>query len=755
MVTARRYLNISQEYQDNLSDLRALDLIDRAKISTNEGILVAYKITFKGKQIEIPNDIQEKIDNLIACPKCGIRLNVNYDMLNNNNQIQLYCRGKNCNYIKNSGITQIEDVSYHSRPYFPQVYYYHHHQTQTEERVALHYIDLDLISDIEQKHQEKMKYSTFNIGEFHTQKNNGNILIPLKQNLFATNPRILICEFIPFGRNLMVDFNQKLDIFKRVKENLIGRIPNHKLRENSVELNPFETIVSLISIEESEYSYFITEMYAAEAKEIIQKEALGVSISQYGRVLIGIDLQKVEDQQKKASFDYIPRIFTDISFDCSRFLDNLLAEHQRILLNTNYVNQMLTRQKYYILIADKLIPDLNPPEYLESGHLEAEIKQVLEYAEGMFTLSNQTKIFIGSTATIVSGGQIRELEPVLAHFAFIRGVNLFIINFFKKIHIISRNIKEVQQLTNEFIRDPRTISQAQVQLAKINAECILMNEISHYMKDALQDGQKELIETQVEYTPIQKELTNKMDLEHHFISITERVDDLEKLVNQLLNDAKNGQNQIAVIQEKRLQQIFRSIKQTGQIQRRTQKISERQEDKMGILEMILSGSLAFEILSLIVGEYTFSDSADPNIFGIPVNSPVLWFVLNVILWFVMVFGILRLMKWMTKKAEDILTVTVNFDRPIRLEKLDAWIAKHDLLSTEAEHTEDRVVRTANLSVHLEGKEFTMTLEYDEQNEFLYGASMDIEKPGSKTKQYYANLLETDFTTHGVFIIEEF
>jgi len=120
----RRYLNISQEGEDDIADLRELGLIACLKLSTTTYITVnAYRIISEKADLVVPEDFKAQVDKLITCPKCGglLETDIVPDPDDEDNLILIFCKKGGCDYKRYSGITRIEDVSYETSPYLPDM----------------------------------------------------------------------------------------------------------------------------------------------------------------------------------------------------------------------------------------------------------------------------------------------------------------------------------------------------------------------------------------------------------------------------------------------------------------------------------------------------------------------------------------------------------------------------------------------------------------------------------------------------------
>lgn len=111
----RCFMNISQEGEDDINDLRELGLIDALKLSTaRHYYITAYCISKKGRTelARISKDDKDVIDELVKC-KCGGVVKAE----EKDGQVLLTC--DSCNAKQPSGMMEVEDVSYVSKAYIP------------------------------------------------------------------------------------------------------------------------------------------------------------------------------------------------------------------------------------------------------------------------------------------------------------------------------------------------------------------------------------------------------------------------------------------------------------------------------------------------------------------------------------------------------------------------------------------------------------------------------------------------------------
>ncbi len=114
-----RFANISKEGEDDVADLREMELVERLKLATSHHVYVsAYRITPRGlAQTKGIEEAQHKaVAALIACKKCGGEM----DIEAREDDPYLICRA--CNAEEKVDIFDIADLSYVSKPVFSDIW---------------------------------------------------------------------------------------------------------------------------------------------------------------------------------------------------------------------------------------------------------------------------------------------------------------------------------------------------------------------------------------------------------------------------------------------------------------------------------------------------------------------------------------------------------------------------------------------------------------------------------------------------------
>ncbi len=577
-----------------------------------------------------------------------------------------------------------------------------------------------------------------------------NIRDQLEEINLLVDPHIIIAEFIPFGRNAVVAFNNKLDSFKRVKSSLISAFQDKTPAGTQFRIEPTQTKIDVTDFHPSEFVKFNAQVFFPEEVGIVQEEKFGIYLNQSGKIILGMHVLQVGKSREKVSVDVITRLFSDVIFDSSTLLDTLLTNHQRRILDLVFFNKAGSRDKYVCLTAKSIDPKRPIKEYLDGEENENELKQVLEYVDKTAQWDDGTQIFVGTHGLILCTENFKEYEIIVAEFGFLKAIDIFLSNFFSRVWSLEDEIKEIhRKAIEDFERDPRSVGIAQTQLSSLTQDCILLEETREHIEGALVDTIHEFKLMSGNFDDKQKRLVEFLQIESYVSSILARVRDTKKLVDGLNNDVQGLRDQVNVINEKRLQGIFNQLKDSTTIQMRMTRAAERQESKMQVLNIVLSGSLAMSILTLISGEFTFSGSQNPNIFGFIVSEQWMWITANLGFWLIFAFVIMMALKRLSKSAEDATVLKIDYGVPVNLESLEKMLGQDNVNRGDVEQTENRVLRMVNYETILEGSPTQFLVTYDTQNAFLYTLNLTVERP-KKSHKAYKKAVDQFLRDRGVF-----
>ncbi len=120
----RRYINLSQEAEDDLNDLREMGLIEELRVGgPRSQYMTKYQVGLEGRMMidYFPEQLRKAVDGFLICPKCGtdmISIFCGLDRIGAEHECLVRCRSETCDHMKESEIMRIKNVSYVSIPFW-------------------------------------------------------------------------------------------------------------------------------------------------------------------------------------------------------------------------------------------------------------------------------------------------------------------------------------------------------------------------------------------------------------------------------------------------------------------------------------------------------------------------------------------------------------------------------------------------------------------------------------------------------------
>nr|MDO8082970.1 hypothetical protein [Candidatus Freyarchaeota archaeon] len=113
--------------------------------------------------------------------------------------------------------------------------------------------------------------------------------------------KLVMSEWIPFGHNHIIAFNEQLDSVKKVKGSLLTDMIDKSPETSTFKTPPVLTEVDVINFDIDEFVNFKAKICYPEAVE--QEEEFAVHVDSSGRVIYGVEMVKIGG--KKNSYPLI------------------------------------------------------------------------------------------------------------------------------------------------------------------------------------------------------------------------------------------------------------------------------------------------------------------------------------------------------------------------------------------------------------------------------------------------------------------
>ena len=247
------------------------------------------------------------------------------------------------------------------------------------------------------------------------------------------------------------------------------------------------TKVSVNSCDMAQWINIEAEVEYPEDEGITQVENFGIRYQRDGTTLYGLKLEAVmEAVLNDISLDNLARVMTDIHIDSSKVTESLCSDHQGKLLSMVFNGNEMNRNKVNVFIAEKITPKLRALRYLDGDALEAELKQVIGDTQHAFDITENDVVIFGDAGVLFAGPECIQHETLLLAYLALKAREDFVTNFFNRLFIVAEQMTEQQRLINTYYEDPTHINAIRNNLARINEDCIMLEEVMRNLQSSME-----------------------------------------------------------------------------------------------------------------------------------------------------------------------------------------------------------------------------------------------------------------------------
>jgi len=552
----------------------------------------------------------------------------------------------------------------------------------------------------------------------------------LTSYIFLRDLRVLISEYIPFGTNHIIAFNEELDCQRNVKEGLMTSFIDTDLETATFEIKEELTKVTIDQYDPNDYVIFNASIVYKEVVE--QQEEISVYVDAYGRVIYGTQLLEI-DGNDKMSIDKLTRVTADLVLDTSKMINTMLSTYQRRLLELVYFGTPEYRNKFTILLAKEIDPDKKAIEFHDGEAYENELNQVLSHATHFHDLRNGDRFFYGLEGFILISKNPEKYEDLISILAFYSGFDIFQKNYFAKMFMLWDQVRDARHSIERGDMDPNAISKAKNILTSVSAAVVLMNELLNFMRKSVENMNTEWVKLDKSIPEFQ-EIIEIIELEDFVNKALTRIDDAHLVVSGLTEEIGGIGGLINSLTEKQMNRVNEALRDSIASLDEVTRGTERTGVALNVLEVVLSGSIAFDVLGVLWLSTDLLASMDIYV----------WTAISIAAFFAVGAGLWSMMKWLEKKNEPNLRVKISIKRPCA-DGYKEFIEKQEIITRETQILDSNFVESFMWEDHDErwlGNEIKLKLRVDTTNNFVLDAVINIDKPKNITsKQVTAILLK--------------
>lgn len=659
----RVYMNISQEGRDDIDDLREAGCLYSLKLSSKKyQSTTALRTTHVGKKVlreRLTKEDKDAVDELLSAKgeaKGLLRVRWNTEEL----KFMLY---DGLGYERESSITEIESVSYVTSPYIPE------------------------------SSREGGRETTDNSDRCYMLKDaQSNIKDELDENLTLNECVLMIGEWVPMGTNQIVALNEKLGSSERVQGGFFTNVVDPDPDSSEfVGSNEGLTSVDILDFDDTGYVNYEAEIHFPEEDGIVQVENFGINCNADGFIMYGMECNAIMHAVKDGlSLDNMSRLLVDVHSDSSAVVDNLLSPHQRAMLDLTYLNDAASRDKFNVLFAEKICKEgveeqLKAEMYLDREANENELRQVLGDTWASHDISDEQVLIIGRNGILLGGPGVREHEPLVASYLSLMTRNMFMRSLFQRTFILADVLKEIRRLIDHHETNPNSMRMIRELLADASSDVILLGEIQSYLHESMANFEVPSAPT----TTSGRRLFEILNIEASLHRLVRRVVDMRKNVDGAEGEVSALRNQADVVSEASEYRVAESVRTNTKNLEDLFRANERASASLEIMQVVLAGSLAFDIIDR---SHTLYLSIGPDLgwandwFEPVYNTPFAIFLINMAFWAALGTYLMRLMRKIGDEAGGVLSIRYRINQRVNLEAMVRYLQnrKPDVEDTESD-----------------------------------------------------------------------
>ena len=742
----RVYLNITQEGKDDIDDLRENGYIEALTLASSEYDRCLAYTTRRSRSDQVLANMnqewKEEVDSLLLAPQQKVPGSQSGKWTRDERLLEIYWNKdeqefeivSHSGYHRTSTITNIEDVSYVCSPFIPDI-------LRAKQGISGRGGNFSSL-----RRNTTIAEHAVNFIKAH---DSDNIQDDLDEVLKAHGVSVLISEWIPFGSNQMANLNDKLGSVERVQGGLFSALvddmPEGTRFEHSVTSKGH--MIKIVDYELTEFVNFTADIFFEEDEGIIQIEEFGVSVHEDGSIMYGLQVESILDRlYRNMSMDHLSRLLVDIIQDSSHVSHNLLSMYQRTMLNVLFCDRPTLRPKYRVVICEDLEPMLVAEKYMDKEDFENEIKQVIGDTRSGHDLGPREVVIFGRDGLLIAGKRVMRFQATLVKYAQLEARDHTLRAFFRRTFQLSDVIKETRLMIVNFEKDPGSMRKTRMLLTKTERDLILLRELLQYVDESLKFMQKEApLPSPPESDIGAIELMRLTNNQHFLLNLLARTSDMHKNVEGL----QTSMRALYMLTDANAEDMmFRMVKQqvtNGKNLEDVMRAGERSSSSLEIMQVILAGSLAFDIIdriSTLYMSYDHEQTTDTNGDDIPWQAfwtawvaaarfPGGWLLINLGFWVLLGYFLISYMRHLAENANGVLSCRLTVNSKVFVDKLEAFLSKRNLLTEEGDCDKHQHLRSVSWKERdakkWRGKLPRIELTYDVNNKFLLSVCIEVEQ----------------------------
>lgn len=283
---------------------------------------------------------------------------------------------------------------------------------------------------------------------------------------------------------------------------------------------------------------------------------------------------------------------------------------------------------------------------------------------------------------MIAGGGARNHEELIVSFLSLKGRDIYIRNFFNRCLILEDTLRHIRKLITEHEKDPNSIATIRELLSGASRHVILLGETLQYLQESLEM----LGDPEVPPDEAGRNLYQMLNVPGVLKDLRERCRDLKKNVAGGGHELAGLREMTDVISEAQMFKLQEAMQANTKNLEEVFRSNERASASLELMQVILAGSLAFDILDRLTGDWTVVTQPWAKAYFVDplMSQPGVWFLLAMFLWLCIGWGLIAFMHYLQEQAQGVLSLRLKVNLPIDLDAFHEYLKLKNLEDEEIE-----------------------------------------------------------------------
>jgi|GEM_PF-6180871 len=285
------------------------------------------------------------------------------------------------------------------------------------------------------------------------------------------NPKIILTEWIPFGKNHMTEFIDRITLreYQRKRIKYFTASERRDIKDKAIfETSEYQTTVNIIDFIPETSVKFTAKIIGAGNKDVF------IYVDYLGRCIYASEITKAGNEEGIISLDNLSFVIPDLILNSSRIMNHLIASPQRYLLETLYGE--IKVYKHVTVLTETEI-EINEYTILEISQVIGAVKNIIEVDDGL--------IIFGDFGIFISHRNPEKFEKFIYYYPFIRSITGVSRDLFFKLNNIASKLEVISSNLESGV-DLEDISEIRGELSRIDRELAVIEIVCGYLKEIIE-----------------------------------------------------------------------------------------------------------------------------------------------------------------------------------------------------------------------------------------------------------------------------